>query len=161
MYDDKANNDINNGNDNDNDSDNNIMIDDNAVEGIEVRDTMYIHIYIYVYFFSGTYSSVVRVSASGGGGPGFNPHHVKLSGLEVKELVGKTLWLTKTKIYIYFFCELSCLPRRTRASREVIMLIITSMLKTAPEISIIHTYVCMCIYIYIYTYIHMYVYIYI
>ena len=59
---------------------------------------------------SGTYSSVVRVSASGGGGPGFNPHHVKLSGLEVRplkvsggspvhlrskhqELVGKTLWV--------------------------------------------------------------------
>ena len=34
----------------------------------------------------GTYSSVVRVSASGGGGPGFNPHHIKLSGLEVRPL---------------------------------------------------------------------------
>ena len=67
---------------------------------------------MYHCFFSGTYSSVVRVSASGGGGPGFNPHHVKLSGSEVRplkvsggspvhlrrkhqELVGKTLWVKK------------------------------------------------------------------
>ena len=39
-----------------------------------------------IYNPSGTYSSVVRVSASGGGGPGFNPHHIKLSGLEVRTL---------------------------------------------------------------------------
>ena len=56
---------------------------------------------------------MVRVSASGGGGPGFNPHHIKLSGLAVRplkvsggspvhlrskhqELVRKTLWV-KTK----------------------------------------------------------------
>ena len=43
---------------------------------------MCIYVYIYIYI-SGAYSSVVRVSASGGGGPGFNPHHIKLSGLEV------------------------------------------------------------------------------
>ena len=46
-------------------------------------------IYIYIYVCStssGTYSSVVRVSASGGGGPGFNPPHIKLSGLEVRPL---------------------------------------------------------------------------
>ena len=70
------------------------------------------YIYIYICIRSGTYSSVVRVSASGGGGPGFNPHHIKLSGLEVRplivsggspvhlwskhqELVGKTLWVKK------------------------------------------------------------------
>ena len=63
---------------------------------------------------SGTYSSEVRVSASGGGGPGFNPHHIKLSGLEARplkvsggspvhlrskhqKLVGKTLWVKKKK----------------------------------------------------------------
>ena len=45
---------------------------------------IYIYIYIHTYIQSGTYSSVVRVSASGGGGPGFNPHHIKLSGLEVR-----------------------------------------------------------------------------
>ena len=33
--------------------------------------------------YNGSYSSVVRVSASGGGGPRFNPHHIELSGLEV------------------------------------------------------------------------------
>ena len=79
--------------------------------------------WIYYYsFFSGTYSSVVRVSASGGGGPGFNPHHIKLSGLEVRplkvsggspvrlrskhqELVGKTLWVKKKeKCYGYGAC---------------------------------------------------------
>ena len=66
---------------------------------------------------------MVRVSASGGGGPGFNPHNIKLSGLEVRplkvsggspvhlrskhqELVGKTLWVKKKKktyIYIYIY----------------------------------------------------------
>ena len=67
--------------------------------------------------YSGTYSSVVRVSASGGEGPGFNPHHIKLSGLEVRprkvsggspvhlrskhqELVGKTLWVKNENIYV-------------------------------------------------------------
>ena len=78
------------------------------------------HTYIYIYIYicnnnnSGTYSSVVRVSRSGGGGSGFNPHHIKLSGLEVRplevsggspvhlrskhqELVGKTLWVKKEK----------------------------------------------------------------
>ena len=35
---------------------------------------------------NGSYSSVVRVSASGGGGPGFNPRHNKLSGLEIRQL---------------------------------------------------------------------------
>ena len=72
---------------------------------------MYIYIYIYIYILdscggrsprrqqldyvnpryqhnihsthNGSYSSVVRVSASGGGGPGFNPHHNKLCVLEV------------------------------------------------------------------------------
>ena len=39
-----------------------------------------------IIYYSGTYSSVVRVSASGGEGPGFNPHHIKLSGLEVRPL---------------------------------------------------------------------------
>ena len=47
---------------------------------------IYVYIYIYIYTYSGTYSSVVRVSVSGGGGPGFNPHHIKLSGLEVRPL---------------------------------------------------------------------------
>ena len=45
--------------------------------------SLYIYIYIKV-SLNGSYSSVVRVSASGGGGPGFNPHHNKLSGLEVR-----------------------------------------------------------------------------
>ena len=68
----------------------------------------YVYIYIYVYtHINGSYSSVVRVSASGGGGPGFNPHHLKLSGLEVRpfkvsggntgqpgqELGWKTFWV--------------------------------------------------------------------
>ena len=37
-----------------------------------------------VYVVNGSYSSVVRGYAPGGGGPGFNPHHIKLSGLEVR-----------------------------------------------------------------------------
>ena len=74
-------------------------------------------IYICIERESGTYSSVVRVSASGGGGPGFNPHHIKLNRLEVRplkvsggspvhlrskhqELVGKTLWVKNKKTNI-------------------------------------------------------------
>ena len=33
---------------------------------------------------NGSYSSVVRGYGPGVGGPGFNPHHIKLSGLEVR-----------------------------------------------------------------------------
>ena len=33
---------------------------------------------------NGPDSSVVRAYGLGGGGPGFNPHHVKLSGLQVR-----------------------------------------------------------------------------
>ena len=81
---------------------------------------IYIYIYVYTYTYSGTYSSVVRVSAPWGGGPGFNPHHIELSGLEVRplkvsggspvhlrskhqELVGKTLWVKHIYIYIYIY----------------------------------------------------------
>ena len=67
---------------------------------------MYTYMYTYICIYNG------------GGGPGFNPHHVKLSGLEGRplkvsggspvhlrskhqELVGKTLWVKKKeKIYI-------------------------------------------------------------
>ena len=47
---------------------------------------MYIYIYIYthIYTYHGPDSSVVRGYGLGGGGPEFNPHHVKLSGLQVR-----------------------------------------------------------------------------
>ena len=73
---------------------------------------------------------MVRVSASGGGGPGFNPHHIKLGGLEVRplkvsegspvhlrskhqELVGKTLWVKyiyiyTLSVYIYIYIHDMC-----------------------------------------------------
>ena len=36
-----------------------------------------IYIYIYIYIYNNcSYSSVVRGYAPGGGGPGFNPHHI-------------------------------------------------------------------------------------
>ena len=38
---------------------------------------------MYVYI-NGSYRSVVRGYGLGGGGPGFHPHHIKLSGLEVR-----------------------------------------------------------------------------
>ena len=37
-----------------------------------------------IYRGNGSYSSVVRGYGLGRGGPGFNPHHIKLSGLEVR-----------------------------------------------------------------------------
>ena len=70
---------------------------------------------------------MVRVSASGGGGPGFNPHHVSLSGLEVRplkvsggspvhlrsnhqELVGKTLWVKQNTTYKYIYIYIYLCP---------------------------------------------------
>ena len=92
---------------------------------------MYIYIYIcvYIYIYIHTYVHIHTLNptaASGGGGPGFNPHHVELSGLEVSPLkvsggspvhlrsehqvlVGKTLWVKKEKkeentiLYIYIY----------------------------------------------------------
>ena len=46
--------------------------------------SLYIYIYIQRERENGSYSSVVRGYGVGGGGPGFNPHHIKLSGLEVR-----------------------------------------------------------------------------
>ena len=46
---------------------------------------IYICIYVYVYtYLNGSYSSVIRGYGPGGGGPGFNPHHIKLTGLDVR-----------------------------------------------------------------------------
>ena len=40
--------------------------------------------YVCMYVCNGPGSSVVRGYGLGGGGPGFNPHHDKLSGLQVR-----------------------------------------------------------------------------
>ena len=50
---------------------------------IHISLSLYVYIYIYT-LLNGPDSSVVRGYGLGGGGPEFNPHHVKLSGLQVR-----------------------------------------------------------------------------
>ena len=127
----------------------------------------YTCIYIYIYTYSGTYSSVVRVSAPWGGGPGFNPHHIKLSGLRGQTI--QSLWritcpppeqtpgtcredsLGQTNnIYIYI-----CFMHR------YVCVSIHLSLSICIYVSYIHTCVYISLSLYIYTYTHVYIYIYI